>query len=214
MLRGPSGQSTTRTIRRAYWSLHSRLEPRASVSEHVNDITRSSERGGTTILAAACGNFRNATVHHHPIRRPATIVSRQSVAAGPWRDQGRFGDRHHQCGWAGRTRRPMTVPPPAVRVFNGDGGRFPGGVFSTRALAEAWIAKHRLTGTLPKYVVETDVYEWAIEQGHFKPKRAFTPREIGASVQRRKSISTTTSIDTGCPLRIDGALRRYGDGRC
>lgn len=35
---GPSGQATTRTVRRTYWSLHSRRDPVASLSEHVSDI--------------------------------------------------------------------------------------------------------------------------------------------------------------------------------
>lgn len=37
-LLGPSDQATTRTVRRTYWSLHSRLDPTASMSEHVRDI--------------------------------------------------------------------------------------------------------------------------------------------------------------------------------
>lgn len=44
-----------------------------------------------------------------------------------------------------------------VWVFNG-GGDFPAGVFTTRELAEAWIAKHRLVGVLTKYPLDIGVY--------------------------------------------------------
>ena len=59
----------------------------------------------------------------------------------------------------------------SVWVFNGSNGVFPSGVFTTRDLAEAWIAKHGLSGTLTKYPLDIAVYEWAIERGMFKPKR-------------------------------------------
>lgn len=64
-----------------------------------------------------------------------------------------------------------------VWVFNG-GGTFPSGVFSTRALAERWIAKHGLTGTLTAYPVDQGVYEWAVERGSFRPKEPPTPRKV------------------------------------
>jgi hypothetical protein len=67
-----------------------------------------------------------------------------------------------------------------VWVFNGGGG-FPAAVFTTRELAEAWIAGHRLTGVLTKYPLDVGVYEWAISVGAFKPKRPdqSEPRFIG-----------------------------------
>ena len=55
-------------------------------------------------------------------------------------------------------------------VFNG-GGDFPAAVFSSRELAEVWIAGHRLTGVLTKYPLDVGVYEWAIGCGAFNPKR-------------------------------------------
>jgi hypothetical protein len=58
----------------------------------------------------------------------------------------------------------------AVWLFNG-GGDFPAAVFSTRGKAEAWIAERRLSGVLTKYPVDVPVYEWAIANGAFKPKR-------------------------------------------
>jgi hypothetical protein len=57
-----------------------------------------------------------------------------------------------------------------IWVFNGIRSQFPSGVFTSRELAEAWIEKHGLTGTLTLYPLDTGVYEWAIEKGTFKPK--------------------------------------------
>jgi hypothetical protein len=61
----------------------------------------------------------------------------------------------------------------SVWVFNGtnrDFG-FPAGVFLELEIAEEWIRKHSLSGTLTRYPVNTGVYEWAIEKGYFRPKR-------------------------------------------
>ena len=57
-----------------------------------------------------------------------------------------------------------------VWIFNGAEGRFPSGVFERRADAEEWISRNGLTGVLTKYPVGISVYEWAIENGHFKVK--------------------------------------------
>ena len=58
-----------------------------------------------------------------------------------------------------------------VWVFNGDGGTCPSAVFSSRTKAEEWIARHRLDGMLTLYPVDEPIYEWAIAQGCFTPKR-------------------------------------------
>jgi hypothetical protein len=62
-----------------------------------------------------------------------------------------------------------------VWVFNGDGGRFAGGIFTTQA-AETWI------------------YEWAIARGVFTPKQEkhSSPAFIG---------SFTTRFNAASPLR-------------
>jgi hypothetical protein len=44
-------------------------------------------------------------------------------------------------------------------------------VFTTKLLAEAWISKHKLTGTLTRYPLDLGVFEWALERGYFTPKR-------------------------------------------
>jgi hypothetical protein len=58
-----------------------------------------------------------------------------------------------------------------VWVFNGVGGRFPGGVFSSLEEAETAIKRQKLSGTLTRYPVGQLVYEWALAKGMFKPKR-------------------------------------------
>jgi hypothetical protein len=73
-------------------------------------------------------------------------------------------------------------PDERVWVFNGDGGRFAGGVFTSRDRAEAWIADNELDGVLTLYPLDVGIYEWAIASGLFTPKKAdhSTPRFIGS----------------------------------
>lgn len=59
-------------------------------------------------------------------------------------------------------------PESRVWVFNGARASFPAAVFSTRALAEAWIAEHRLSGVLTAYPLDQSVYDWVREKGFFK----------------------------------------------
>jgi hypothetical protein len=58
-----------------------------------------------------------------------------------------------------------------VWVFNGNKGNFPGGVFSKKEIADAWIGKYRLSGTLTKYPVDEGVYDWSLANGSFKIKK-------------------------------------------
>lgn len=60
---------------------------------------------------------------------------------------------------------------PTVWVFNGARSNFPSAVFTARELAHHWISAHKLTGTLTRYPLDQNVYEWAIERGYFEPKR-------------------------------------------
>jgi hypothetical protein len=48
---------------------------------------------------------------------------------------------------------------------------FPSGVFSTQAAAENWIAKHELSGTLTVYRVDVGAYDWAVQNGTFRPTK-------------------------------------------
>lgn len=59
-----------------------------------------------------------------------------------------------------------------VWVFMSDRSRFPGGIFTTREVAEQWIREHRLDGTLTRYAVDQGVYDWAIAGGLFVPSQA------------------------------------------
>ena len=58
-----------------------------------------------------------------------------------------------------------------VWVFNGNGGSFPSGVFSTRERAEFWIRQNRLTGTLTMYRLDVGTYDWATSHAVFTPKK-------------------------------------------
>jgi len=60
---------------------------------------------------------------------------------------------------------------PTVWIFNGARSNFPSAAFSQRALAEEWIKKHRLTGTLTRYPIDMGVYEWALDRGYFSPSK-------------------------------------------
>jgi hypothetical protein len=69
----------------------------------------------------------------------------------------------------------------SVWVFNGIKSNFPSGVFTSKELAEKWIEKHSLTGTLTRYPLDTGVYEWALCNESFTPKKEEqrTPLFIG-----------------------------------
>ena len=58
-----------------------------------------------------------------------------------------------------------------VWIFNGDGAKLASGVFSDRASAEAWIHERGMTGLLTRYPLGTGVFEWAVSEGLFTPKR-------------------------------------------
>lgn len=62
--------------------------------------------------------------------------------------------------------------PEGIWVFQDSGsGRFAGALFRSQARAEGWILANGLSGTLTLYPVDVGVYEWAIEQGLFTPKK-------------------------------------------
>jgi hypothetical protein len=57
-----------------------------------------------------------------------------------------------------------------IWVFNGAGGRFPSGVFSSRESAASWIRQRGLTGVLTAYPLNEGAYEWAVANRFFTPK--------------------------------------------
>ncbi|MFC4060960.1 hypothetical protein ACFOWE_21880 [Planomonospora corallina] len=71
--------------------------------------------------------------------------------------------------------------PVTVWVFLGEGAQWPSGVFRTRERAESWIRTGELTGMLTEYPLDTGVYDWVIEHGHFQPRAAHqqTPSFVG-----------------------------------
>jgi len=58
----------------------------------------------------------------------------------------------------------------SIWVFCGSSAPFPSGVFTSIDLAEQWIAKYKLTGTLTRYPINIGIYDWAIQNNFFKPK--------------------------------------------
>ncbi len=69
----------------------------------------------------------------------------------------------------------------SVWVFNGIQSPFPSGVFSRAELADEWIGRNRLTGTLSEYPVDIGMYDYAISMCHFEPRKPehTTPLFIG-----------------------------------
>jgi hypothetical protein len=58
-----------------------------------------------------------------------------------------------------------------VYIFNGSNSRYPSAVFKSEEKADAWIKNNGFSGILTKYPVDTSVYDWAITNGTFSPKK-------------------------------------------
>ncbi len=58
-------------------------------------------------------------------------------------------------------------------------------VFTSKSIAEEWISKHRLSGSLWAYPLNMGVYDWAINLGDLKPKNEFerSPEFIAGCVR-------------------------------
>jgi hypothetical protein len=54
------------------------------------------------------------------------------------------------------------IPEKHVWIFNGNDGRFPGGVFTSRELAEKWISARKLSGILTAYPLDEGSFDWAL----------------------------------------------------
>jgi len=61
----------------------------------------------------------------------------------------------------------------SVWVFNSTNKGLPGGIFDNLKLAEKWIAKNKLTGTLTQYPVNQGTLDWAIQNNmvNMKPEK-------------------------------------------
>ena len=68
-----------------------------------------------------------------------------------------------------------------IWAFKGEMGQFPSGLFYDFNKAENWIINEKLTGVLTKYPIDIPVYDWAIENKLFTPKKEEhkTPYFIG-----------------------------------
>lgn len=58
-----------------------------------------------------------------------------------------------------------------IWVFHGAGARFSSGVFGSLEQAQSWIERNRLSGLLTEYPLNIGAYEWAVDRGHFTPKK-------------------------------------------
>jgi hypothetical protein len=52
-----------------------------------------------------------------------------------------------------------------IWLFHARGARFAGGAFQDVAIAEYWIAKHKLTGVLTAYPLDEGCFDWALRSG-------------------------------------------------
>lgn len=57
------------------------------------------------------------------------------------------------------------LPDKHVWIFNGTGGQFAGGVFTSLADAEEWIRRSNLSGVLTAYPVDEGCFDWALRVG-------------------------------------------------
>lgn len=61
----------------------------------------------------------------------------------------------------------------AVWLFLGEDARHSSGVFTEREIAEEWIVENDLTGVLTSYPLNVPIYEWAVNNGFFTPKKDY-----------------------------------------
>lgn len=59
----------------------------------------------------------------------------------------------------------------SVWVFNGIQSNFPSGVFSSKDMAESWIKRYALTGTLTQYPLDISMYDYAVCNHFFYPQK-------------------------------------------
>ncbi len=65
----------------------------------------------------------------------------------------------------------MTERSNEIWIFQGSGAQFPSGVFTDEDQARAWIRAEKLSGLLTKYPVGQGVFDWAVQQGFFTPRK-------------------------------------------
>lgn len=63
-------------------------------------------------------------------------------------------------------------------VFVGVNAQFPAAVFTTRAIAETWISRTRVSGTLTAYPLDISAYDWAVQNGYFSAEKEMSPTKL------------------------------------
>jgi hypothetical protein len=82
----------------------------------------------------------------------------------------------------------MKIPPTikheykGVWVYNAEKSMFPCAVFDSKRKAIEWITKNKVSGCLTLYPINKSIYEWAIEEQYFVPKKPehFEKKYIGS----------------------------------
>jgi hypothetical protein len=65
----------------------------------------------------------------------------------------------------------LVIDRASVWVFHGEGAAFASGVFADLSTALVWIERHSLTGILTEYQVGDGCYDFAIQDGRFRPSK-------------------------------------------
>jgi hypothetical protein len=90
-----------------------------------------------------------------------------------------------------------------VWVFSGAKKHFPDGVFTRQEIAESWILKNYLTGTLTLYPLDLGAYEWAVSARDCSgPKNRMSPHPNSSADSRMLEWSTITTKRVN--TRLDG----------
>src|SRR5258708_663506 len=83
-----------------------------------------------------------------------------------------------------------------VWIFSGANRHFPGGVFTNRDVAEAWIGGNRLTGTLTLYPVDVGLTNGPLPRGFSGPASRTNPARSSSADSRTPewNMITTTTV--------------------
>lgn len=60
-----------------------------------------------------------------------------------------------------------------VWVFHGEKADLCTAIFTNKLLAEEWISKYSLTGSLTRMPLNESIYDWAIKSDMFEPKKDY-----------------------------------------
>jgi hypothetical protein len=103
------------------------------------------------------------------------------------------------------------LPERHVWVFNGGRTQFPGGVFTSQELAEAWTRTHRLSGTLTAYPIDEGCFDWALRVGAVTGRARDRGDEPAFVAGFSTALQEHYHYEDGAPSGID--LDRRADER-